>query len=117
VTDRSETSSKRRKDRRESWAALKSRSWRRKLAAYRLAMRDPRTPLIAKLLLGAAVGYALLPFDLIPDFIPVVGHLDDILIVPGLIALAVRMIPEDVLADCMRQVDERRTARDEARAR
>jgi uncharacterized membrane protein YkvA (DUF1232 family) len=67
-------------------------------------LRHPRTPLFAKILLGLAVAYLLLPFDLIPDFIPVVGQLDDVLIVPGLIYLALKMIPDDVVAECRQQV-------------
>ena len=67
------------------------------LALY-YAVRDPRTPWYAKLIAGAVVAYALSPIDLIPDFIPVLGYLDDIVLVPLGIALAIRLIPEDVLA-------------------
>ena len=73
-------------------------------AIYRLALKHDRTPWGAKVLLGLAVGYVLLPFDLIPDFIPVIGHLDDLVIVPGLIYLALRLIPEEVMAECRRKV-------------
>jgi len=65
-----------------------------------IAMKKKETPLLAKILAGLAVAYALSPVDLIPDFIPVLGMLDDIIIVPGLIALAVRMIPKDVMEEC-----------------
>jgi uncharacterized membrane protein YkvA (DUF1232 family) len=76
-----------------------SREVKREIDLWRLVLRDPRTPLLAKLLLGAAVGYLLLPFDLIPDFIPVLGQLDDILIVPGLVLLARRLIPDKVIEE------------------
>ena len=83
-------------------AAL-ARVFKRELAVYRCAPRHPRTPLAARLLLGAALGYALLPFDLIPDFLPVIGHLDDLIIVPGLIWLALRMLPPAVMDECRAQ--------------
>lgn len=73
-------------------------------AVYRLALHHPGTPLVAKVLLGLAVGYVLLPFDLIPDFIPLVGHLDELVIVPGLVYLALRLIPDRVMAECREQV-------------
>ncbi|HET6351576.1 MAG TPA: YkvA family protein [Coriobacteriia bacterium] len=74
--------------------------------AIYLAVRDPRTPKVARVIGGAAVAYALSPIDLIPDFIPVLGYLDDVLIVPLGLWLALRMIPAEVLQD----------ARDQARA-
>ncbi len=70
---------------------------------YRLVMKDPRTPKLAKILLVLAVGYAAMPFDLIPDFIPVIGHLDDLVIVTTLIFLAVKIIPAEVIADARRR--------------
>lgn len=68
--------------------------------AVALAARHPRVPWYAKLLILGVVAYALSPIDLIPDFLPVVGHLDDLVIVPAGIALAIRMIPPDVLDEC-----------------
>jgi uncharacterized membrane protein YkvA (DUF1232 family) len=68
--------------------------------ALYLAARDPRTPWLAKLLAAALVAYALSPFDLVPDFVPVLGYLDDLIIVPLGIALVLRLVPAEVLADC-----------------
>jgi uncharacterized membrane protein YkvA (DUF1232 family) len=79
--------------------------FKKELRVYQLVLKDPRTPLLAKWLLGAAIGYLLLPFDLIPDFIPVLGQLDDILIVPLLVFLALRMIPNKVVEDCRQEIN------------
>jgi len=73
---------------------------KRETKTYRLVLRHPRTPWTAKVLLVLAIGYLLLPFDLIPDFIPVIGHVDDLIIVPGLVLLALRLVPPEVVADC-----------------
>ena len=70
------------------------------LRALYLAYRDPRTPLHARVLAIVVVAYAFSPIDLIPDPIPVLGYLDDLVLVPLGIALAVRMVPSDVLAEC-----------------
>ncbi len=64
-----------------------------------LAARDPRTPWTARGLVLLTVAYALSPIDLIPDFVPVFGYLDDLIIVPAGIALALRLIPPEVMAD------------------
>lgn len=71
--------------------------------ALSLAARDPRTPFHAKLVVALVAAYALSPIDLIPDFIPVLGYLDDLIIVPLGIAFAVRLIPPEVLAECRQQ--------------
>lgn len=70
------------------------------LYAVYLASRDPRVPWMAKLIIGAVVAYALSPVDLIPDFIPILGYLDDLILLPLGIALAIKLIPENVWADC-----------------
>lgn len=70
---------------------------KRRLTFYKAIWADPDTPASSRLLLGVALGYLALPFDLIPDWIPLIGHLDDLVIVPGLIWLALRSVPEEVV--------------------
>ena len=84
----------------------RARHVRQELIALALAARDPRTPWFAKLLVAGSVAYALSPIDLIPDFIPVLGLVDDLILIPIALALAVRFIPEPVLADCRRRAGE-----------
>ena len=81
------------------------RELKKKLTLYRLVLIDPRTPRLPKVLLWLAIGYTLLPFDLIPDFLPVIGHIDDVIIVPLLVVLALRLIPVEVIEDCRKKVD------------
>ena len=92
--------------------ALKRRAHELKLEliALALAARHPRTPWYAKLVVAGCVAYALTPVDFIPDAIPVVGFIDDLIFIPLAIALAVRFIPAPVLADCRarsREIDAR----------
>jgi len=68
--------------------------------ALYLAFRDPRVPWYAKAVAACVVGYALSPIDLIPDFIPVLGYLDDLVLIPLGIALTLRMIPPEVMVEC-----------------
>ena len=82
-------------ERLKGWA----RAIGRDVVALWLAARDPRVPWHAKALAAAVAAYALSPIDLIPDFIPLLGYLDDLLIVPLGILLAVRLIPEAILAE------------------
>jgi uncharacterized membrane protein YkvA (DUF1232 family) len=83
-----------------SRAKIWMRTLRRDAHAIRLASRDPRVPWTVKLLAIAVAGYALSPIDLIPDFIPVLGYLDDLIIVPLGIWLVISLIPEDVMREC-----------------
>lgn len=77
-----------------------ARAFQREFEVYRLVLKHERTPRLAKILLGLAVAYTLMPFDIIPDFIPVVGHIDDLIIVPALVILALKLIPKDVIEEC-----------------
>jgi uncharacterized membrane protein YkvA (DUF1232 family) len=68
--------------------------------ALYLAARDPRTPWYAKLVVAGIVAYAFSPIDLIPDFVPVLGYLDDLVLIPAGIALAIKLVPDQVLMEC-----------------
>jgi uncharacterized membrane protein YkvA (DUF1232 family) len=80
---------------------LKAETW-----ALALAVRDPRTPWYAKLLVAGIVAYACSPIDLIPDFVPVLGYLDDLVLIPLGIAWALQLIPPAVLVECQARAQE-----------
>jgi uncharacterized membrane protein YkvA (DUF1232 family) len=92
-------------------ALLRLKAWALRLRRDGLvlwfALQHPRTPWSAKALAVFVVAYALSPIDLIPDFIPVLGLLDEAILLPGLIWLALRLLPADVLADCRTAADQR----------
>ena len=90
------------------WVKSTSRKFKREIQVYRLALKDKRTPWIAKVFLSLAIGYLIMPFDLIPDFIPIIGQLDDLVIVPLLAFIALRFIPEEVIIDCRKKVGSQR---------
>ena len=77
---------------------------RRELRVYRLITRDSRTPRGPKILLWMAVAYAVWPFGLVPDLIPIVGYVDDIIIVPILVVMAMKNVPRQVILDCRAKV-------------
>lgn len=76
---------------------------KRDVPAVFLALKDKETPVLVKALAGVTVAYALSPIDLIPDFIPVLGYLDDVILLPAMITLTIRLIPKDVWARCRAQ--------------
>lgn len=86
---------------------LKSRAknLKRDIPAVYLALRNKNTPVIARIFAAITVCYALSPIDLIPDFIPILGYLDDVILLPALIALTVRFIPKNVLEQCKEQAE------------
>ncbi|HDZ73615.1 MAG TPA: DUF1232 domain-containing protein [Aurantimonas coralicida] len=99
------------------WSGVKAwaRDLKRDVVALWIAARDRRTPLLAKLLAASVAAYALSPIDLIPDFIPVLGYLDDLLIVPLGILLTIRLVPPALMAE-FRIAAEARAGRPVSRA-
>ncbi len=87
----------------KTWA----RVMKRDVVALWLAARDPRTPMVAKIVACSIAAYALSPIDLIPDFIPVLGYLDDLLIIPLGIVLAIKLVPPVLMAEFRVLADER----------
>ena len=75
------------------------------IPAVFIALKKKETPLPAKIVAALTVGYALSPIDLVPDFIPVLGYLDDLLVLPGLVALTLRLIPPEVLSQCRKEAE------------
>lgn len=79
----------------------KAKALKRLLPALALALKHPKTPWSAKIMAGATVVYALSPIDLIPDFIPILGYLDDLIILPILAGITIKLIPKEVLDECL----------------
>jgi len=100
------------------WAAWqkKARELKIQIVALYFACRDPRVPWYAKALAGLVAAYALSPIDLIPDFIPILGYLDDLILVPLGVYLALRLIPTEIMADCQAKAEiQLQTAKPQAR--
>lgn len=76
------------------------------IPAVYLSLKSTKTPVIAKLFAGITIAYALSPIDLIPDFIPVLGYVDDIIILPLLITLTIKLIPKEVFAEFQNEAKE-----------
>ena len=85
----------------KTWA----RNIKRDVVTVYFAARDPQAPLLARVLAGLVAAYALSPIDLIPDFIPVLGYLDDLVIVPLGLLLVMRLMPDEVLANARAKAD------------
>ncbi|MGI8906512.1 MAG: YkvA family protein [Candidatus Sumerlaeaceae bacterium] len=80
---------------------------------YKAVLKHPDCPRDARWLLAASLGYLALPFDLIPDFIPVIGHLDDLIIVPALFIAARKRIPEHLLRECRESLKQESSSAEE----
>jgi uncharacterized membrane protein YkvA (DUF1232 family) len=78
---------------------------KQELAFYQRLYAHPETPRIAKVFFWLAIGYLLLPFDLIPDFIPILGQLDDVIIIPLLLYIALKITPLSVIENCRQQIN------------
>jgi uncharacterized membrane protein YkvA (DUF1232 family) len=85
---------------------LRARSLKQELTALYYAVRHPSVGRAPKIIGAIALGYALSPLDLIPDFIPVLGLLDDLIIVPALIVLAIKLVPKGIMASCREKAKE-----------
>ena len=81
----------------------RARKLKTDIPALFLALKDNDTPIVAKVLAGITVAYSLSPIDLVPDFIPVSGYLDDVILLPMLIVETIKFIPENVLERCRKQ--------------
>ena len=84
----------------------RAKDLKRETYSLYLAYHDPRVPWYAKVVCACTVGYALSPIDLIPDFIPVIGYLDDLIIIPAGLYLAIKLIPEEVMCECRAKAEE-----------
>ncbi len=92
----------------KAWAAVwknRAKALKRETFALYLAYRHPHTPRYAKVWAGVVAAYAFSPIDLIPDFIPLLGYLDDLVLVPLGITLALKMIPPEVMAECREKAE------------
>jgi uncharacterized membrane protein YkvA (DUF1232 family) len=81
-----------------------ARTLRREIAVYNLGVERQKKPLLGKVFLGMAVGYFFLPLDIVPDFIPIFGHLDDAVIIPALIFMTLRLIPPSIIKEYREEV-------------
>lgn len=84
----------------------KANELKKKTTVVFLALKKKETPIYAKIIAAVTIGYALSPIDLIPDFIPVLGYLDDLVILPALISLCIKLIPKDIMEVCKEEAND-----------
>lgn len=85
---------------------IRAKELKYNLSALSLAYKRKDVPIAAKILIIITIGYALSPIDLIPDFIPIIGYLDDLIILPFLIILSLKLIPKEVMEECKEQAKD-----------
>ena len=88
-----------------NWLKEQSKKLKRDIPAIYIALKDNSTPFFAKIVAAVTIAYALSPIDLIPDFIPVLGCLDDLIILPTLAALTIKLIPKEKLDECRKKAE------------
>ncbi len=88
-----------------NWLKEQSKKLKRDIPAIYIALKDKSTHFLAKLAAAATIAYALSPIDLIPDFIPVLGCLDDLIVLPALAALTIKLIPKETLDECRKRAE------------
>jgi uncharacterized membrane protein YkvA (DUF1232 family) len=84
----------------------KAKQLKNDIPAVFIALKHKDTPIIAKIMAAITVGYALSPVDLIPDFIPVLGYLDDVILLPAFVALTIKFIPDDIFEQCRKESED-----------
>lgn len=84
----------------------RAKELKKQVFALYLAYKKKETPLLAKIIAVIIVAYALSPIDLIPDFIPVLGYLDDLVLIPAGITLALKLIPDEIMKECKKEAEE-----------
>lgn len=84
---------------------LKAKNLKKEVTVIYYAYQNPKTAILPKIIIFIALGYALSPIDLIPDFIPILGYLDDIIIIPALFALSIKLIPIDILDESRKKAE------------
>ncbi len=84
---------------------IKVKNLKKEIIALYYAYRHPRMPVLPKIIILFTIGYALSPIDLIPDFIPILGYLDDLLILPVLIALSIKLIPHEIMEESRKKAE------------
>ncbi len=84
----------------------KSKKIKTQLLTVYYAYKNPEIKLLPRIIIGIAIAYALSPIDIIPDFIPVIGYLDDLIIIPALLSLAIKMIPKEIMEESRKRAED-----------